>query len=67
MKRLFNNRSHVNEAGAELHIECKKKLDPLLAKWVEAGYCPRDIEWIIAHQMSLALALLNVAKQAKLA
>lgn len=46
---LFNPDEFFTEEGAELSQLIQNLLDPIVAKWMKAGYRTRDVEAIILN------------------
>lgn len=44
MKRLFDDNSKYNAVGNQVDLEVADALRPIIRKWADYGYCPRDLQ-----------------------
>jgi hypothetical protein len=47
MERLFDGNSRYNDVADQVDREIRVAIDPILRKFVDAGYCPRDLHFVV--------------------
>jgi hypothetical protein len=49
--KLFTESGQYTEESSQLDIEVYQALFPILSKWVDAGYSPREIAHVMEHSV----------------
>lgn len=63
MKTLFHPKwFSYNEKAAKLDEEVHKAIEPIVEKWIDAGYSPREIESIMFSTMSMIICFKHMKK-----
>jgi hypothetical protein len=67
MKKLFHPKWHsYNEKASELDEEVRKVMEPIIDKWLNDGYSPRDIESIIHSAVDMTICFKHMYRNAEL-
>jgi len=67
MKTLFHPKwFSYNKKASELDEEVRKVMEPIIGKWLDDGYSPRDIESVIHTTIDIAICSKHMYRNSKL-
>jgi hypothetical protein len=66
-KTLFHPKWHsYNKKASELDEEVRKAIEPIIEKWIDDGYSPREMESIMMSTMSMAICVKHMYRNGEL-